>query len=136
MSRVYILVSPDPVVPPAMIQLLRAIDALGQCSDPLTLSLRSAALVGTVRRRLLATKGRNVHSDLRLAAALSEYERRWNSSAVIALKFDSFERDSRNLMAMLDQRVPDRQLVRSTGKAPNLNRGYRAPQPLLQTVRG
>lgn len=141
MALVHFLSSPDPVIPSAMTQLLRAIDAHGECCDPAILSLRSASLVSTVRRWLLATKGRNVHSDLFLGAALAEYERRWNSSELIALRFDSFERDSRHLLGVLQQHIPGSPLVRlarapARARAPRPSRGYRARRPLRQRVPG
>ena len=141
MALVHFLSSPDPVVPKAMTQLLRAIDSHGDCCDPVILALRSASLVSTVRRWLLATKGGNVHSDLYLGAALAEYERRWNSSELIALKFESFERDSRHLLGVLQQHIPGSPFARLTrapamARAPGPSRGYRARRPLRQRVPG
>ena len=124
-----------------MIQLLRAIDAHGECCDPAILRLRSASLVSTVRRWLLATKGRNIHSDLFLGAALAEYERRWGDPELIALKFDSFERDSRRLLGVLQQQIPGSPFVRlawapAFTRKPRASRGYRARRPLRQRVPG
>ncbi|HET9355046.1 MAG TPA: hypothetical protein VFO42_02645 [Sphingomicrobium sp.] len=141
MALVHFLSSPDPVVPRAMTQLLRAIDAHGECCDPTILSLRSASLVRTVRRWLLATKGRNVHSDLFLGATLAEYERRWNSSEAIGLKFDAFERDSRHLLGVLQQHIPGSPFVRPprtpvVPRSPAPNRGYRARRRPRQRAPG
>ena len=136
MSRVRVLITPDPVIPRVMSRLLRAIDAHGRCCEPAVLSLRSAALVRTFRRWLMATKGANVHSDLRLAAALSDFERHWDSAAVIARDFESYQRDSRNLMGMINQRVSDRLRARPARPALDPSPGCRAPRPLRRRVPG
>lgn len=141
MALVLLPSSLDPVVPRAMIQLLRAIDSHGECCDPVILSLRSASLVSTVRRWMLAAKGRDVHSDLYLGAALAEYERRWNSSDVIALKFDAFERDSRQLVGVLQQHIPGSPFERlprapPVNRPPAPSRGYPVRRRLRQRVPG
>ena len=127
-----LLVSPDPVIPMAMARLLKAIDAHGQCCDPGVLAVRSAALACTVQRWLLATKGRNIHSDLRLAAALSDYERRWTNASEIARRFETFESESRQLMAMVDQRRTEAGPFRRRIAA-NSSHGFPA-QPPLRTL--
>ena len=130
MSAVHILLTPEPIVPRAMGKLLEAIDGHDHCCDPTILALRAAALVSTVRRWLVATKGHNVHSDLRLAAELSEYERRWSSSSVIAVNFARFQRDSRRLMQVIEQRLPPTPVRRSAWRRPSRGSPARPPLPL------
>ena len=96
---------PDPAISVAMLKMLNAIDSHRPGGDATTLAFRSAQLVGTVRRCLAKSSPRNLHCDLRLAAAIEDYERRWSSSALIGGRFDLFQRDSRRFLAMLEERL-------------------------------
>ena len=96
---------PDPAISVAMLQMLEAIEAHRPGGDATTLAFRSAQLIGTVRRCLVTSEPRNLHCDLRLAAAIEDYERRWSSSALIGGSFELFKRDSRRFLAMIEDRL-------------------------------
>ncbi|WP_118856057.1 hypothetical protein [Sphingomonas mesophila] len=96
---------PDPAISVAMLKLIEAIETHRPDEDPVTLAFRSAQLVGTVRRCLATGPRRDLHHDLWLATELEDFERRWNSSAVIGGRFDLFARDSRRFLAMIDERM-------------------------------
>lgn len=94
---------PDPAISVAMLKMLDAIEAYPEKPDASALAYQSAHLVGTVRRCLATSGKQNLHRDLWLSSALEDYARRWNSSAVIGGHFDLFQRDSRRMMAMIDE---------------------------------
>ena len=104
MSITRLLANSDPAMRMATTRMLKATDSKAGRCDPAILSLRSSALVNTVRRWLMATRGRNIHSDLRLASELNDYQQRWDNSAAIALDFETFQRDSRRLLGIVEQR--------------------------------
>ena len=96
---------PDPAISAAIRQLEDAIQTFGDRADASTLAYRCAFLVSTVRRCLVASARTNLHCELRLAADVEDFERRWSNSAVIGGHFDLFERDSRRFLRVLRQRL-------------------------------
>ena len=64
-----LLPCPDPAISVAMLKMLNAIESHRPGGDATSLAFQSAHLVGTVRRCLVKSPPRNVHSDLQLAAA-------------------------------------------------------------------
>lgn len=94
---------PDPAISVAMLKMIEAIEAHRDKPDASALAFQSAYLVGTVRRCLAAGGNHNLHRDLWLSSELEDYARRWSSSAVIGGRFDLFQRDSRRMMAMIDE---------------------------------
>ena len=136
MSIARLLANSEPAIVMANSRMLKAVDLSGRRCDPAILSLRSSALVNTVRRWLMATKGRNIHSDLRLASELGDYQQRWDNSAAIALDFETFQRDSRRLLAIVEQRRRSQNLSAGRALAGDSSHGCpERPQPPQQARR-